>query len=82
MTCGHAGTRRGGSSDALDSGDVLAADGKLFWCLDTHFHASPGTAEQSDLDGAVGEQLRHGHVGVYAIGRLYDNRLIGSSAQD
>ena len=62
--------------------DVLAADGELFRRLDAHFDASTGAAQQRDLDGTVRKQLRHGHVGVNAIGRLYDNRFIGSSAED
>jgi hypothetical protein len=62
--------------------DVLAADGKLLGRLNAHLDASPGAAQQCDLDRPIGEQLRHGHVGIYAIGRLNDNRLIGSSAED
>jgi hypothetical protein len=71
-----------GACRGANLGNVLAADGELFGRLDSHFDASPGSAQQCDLDGAVGEQLCHGHVGINTIGRLYYDRLIGSSAED
>jgi hypothetical protein len=63
-------------------GDVFAANGQLFRGLNSHFDAAAGPAQKRYLNRAVGEQLRHGHIGVSAIRGLYDYRLIGATAQD
>jgi len=62
--------------------DILATNGELLGRFDAHFDAPTGTAQQGNQDGTVGEQLRHRHVGVNPVGGLYDDRLIGSSAED
>jgi hypothetical protein len=54
-------------------GDVFSPNGELFGSFYAHFDPPAGSAEQRDLDGAIGEQLRHGHIGVNAIRRLYDD---------
>ena len=41
----------------------------------------PGSAEQRDLNRAIGKQLSHGHIGVSAVRGLYDDRFIGSAAE-
>jgi hypothetical protein len=65
---------------ALRLGDVFSPDGELLGSLYAHFDPPARSAEQRDLNGAVGEQLRHGHIGVDAIRGLYDDRFIGSTA--
>lgn len=62
-------------------GDVFSTDGELLGSFNTHFDPPAGTAEQGDLDRTVGEQLRHGHIGVNAVRGLYDDRFIGSAAE-
>ena len=62
--------------------DVFSPDGKLFRRFDAHLDAPAGSAEQRDLNRAIREQLRHGHVRIHAIGWLDNDRLIGSTAED
>jgi hypothetical protein len=66
---------------AVGLADVFSPDGELFRRFNTHFDASAGAAQQRDLDRTIGEQLRHGHVRVGAIRRLYDDRFIGTAAE-
>jgi hypothetical protein len=61
--------------------DVFAANGQVLGRFDAHFDPSARSAEQGDLDRAVGEQLREGHVAVRTIGGLYDDRFIGAAAE-
>jgi hypothetical protein len=62
-------------------GDVFAANGELFGRFDAHFDTPAGAAQQGDLDGPVGEQLSHGHVGVHPVGGLNDNGFVSSAAE-
>ena len=62
-------------------GDVFSPDGELLRRFYAHLDPSARSAEQRDLDWAVGEQLRHGHIGVGAVSGLYDDRFIGSTAE-
>ena len=64
-----------------DLGNVFSPDGELLRGFDTHFDSPARSAEQRDLDWAIGEQLRHGHIGVDAVRRLYDDRFIGTTAE-
>jgi hypothetical protein len=50
--------------------DVFAPNRELFGCLYAHLDAPSGTTQQGDLDGAVGEQLRHGHGFVHTVSWL------------
>ena len=65
----------------MASADVFPPDGKLLGSFDTHFDPPTGSAEQRDLDWTVGEQLRHGRIGVDAVRRLYDDRFIRTTAE-
>ena len=67
---------------AVNLGDVFAANGELLGRLDAHLDAPAGTAQQGDQDRAVGEELRQRHAGIHAVRRLDDDRLIGAAAQD
>jgi len=60
---------------------VFAPNGQLFGGVDAHLDAPAGAAEQGDLNGPVGEQLRHGGVGVYTFRRLNDDGFIGTAAE-
>ncbi len=60
---------------------VFAPDRQLLGSVDAHFDAAAGAAEQRDLNGAIGEQLRHGGVGVYTVRGLNDDGFIGASAE-
>jgi hypothetical protein len=64
------------------SGDVFAPNGELLGRFNTHFDAAAGSTQQGNLDRTVGEKLRHGHIRVNAVSGLYDDRLIGSAAED
>jgi hypothetical protein len=66
----------------LGLSDVFSPDGELLWSLDAHFDAAARAAEKGNLNRPVGEQLRHGHVRVGAVGGLYYDRFIGSAAED
>jgi hypothetical protein len=66
---------------ALELGDVFSPDGELLGSLYAHFDSPARSAQQRDLDGTIGEQLRHGHIGVGAVRGLYDDRFIGSTAK-
>jgi hypothetical protein len=72
---------RGQKSEGL-LGDVFAPDGELLGSFNAHFDAPSGSTEQGDLDRPVGKQLRHGHVRVGTFRGLYDDRFIGSAAEN
>ena len=66
---------------AASLGDVFAPNGQLLGGVDAHLDAPAGTAEQGDLNGPIGEQLRHGGVGVYTVRGLNDDGFIGAAAE-
>jgi hypothetical protein len=68
------------SGRALDA--VLAPNGELFRGFDPHLDAPARASQQGDLDGTVGEKLRHGHVGIRAVRRLDDDGFISSAAEN
>ena len=72
---------RGQESDGL-SGDVFAPNGELLGSFDAHLDAPSGPTEQRDLDWAIGKQLSHRHIGVNTVRGLYDDRFIGSAAEN
>jgi hypothetical protein len=72
---------QGGQRLGLALSDVFSPDGQLLGGFYTHFDPPARSAEQRDLDWAVGKQLRHGHIGVGAVRGLYDDRFIGSAAE-
>jgi len=41
----------------------------------------PVPPSSRDLNGAVGEQLRHGRVGVHTFSRLDDDGFVGAAAE-
>ena len=72
---------RGQESEGL-LGDVFAPNGELFGRFDTHLDTPAGSAQQGDLNRTIGEQLRHGHVGVRAVRRLDDYGFVCPAAED
>jgi hypothetical protein len=80
------GARRGDDQGRPQSGrnlgDIFAANRQLFGGFDAHLDAPARATQEGDLNGAIGEQLRHGHVGIRAVGRLDDYRFVGASAED
>jgi hypothetical protein len=52
---------------------VFSPDGELLRRFYPHFDPPACSAEQRDLNGTIRKQLRHGHIGVNAIRRLYDD---------
>jgi hypothetical protein len=61
--------------------DVFSPDGELLGRFYTHFDPPARSAQQRDLDRTVGEQFRHGHIGVGTVRGLYDDRFIGTTAE-
>jgi hypothetical protein len=61
---------------------VFAPDRELLGGFDTHLDAAARSAEQSNLNGAVGEQLSHGHVRVHAVRRLDDYGFVSAAAEN
>jgi hypothetical protein len=66
---------------AARSGVVFASNRQLLGSVDAHFDAPASAAEQGDLNGPVGEKLRHGGVGVYPVRGLNDDGFIGTAAE-
>jgi hypothetical protein len=73
---------RGRPQSGRNLGAIFAANRQLFRGFDAHLDAPARSAQEGDLNGTVGEQLSHGHVGIGAIGRLNDYRFVGAAAED
>src|SRR6202044_4210680 len=58
--------------------DVFASNRELFGRFDAHLDAPARAAEQRDLNGAVGEQLRHGYSAVPSVRRLDHDRFLSA----